>query len=300
MAAGVLRLSLDRATYERAGLTGQPEGTATVRRQKTRWAVELNLRLPSMVHGKKGFERIVWAFKNVLTNPITWLFCDLNTSSSNAEPSSGPIEAHHPEEKTVTPQSIRLGPLPVPSFDHLGLRHDAVTGDIDTEAYEEQTADLLEWTSLVALGSPRVRSDDSIDSFLCRYKIPDQHLDGRSALDDKSITMVRTRWQGLIPIKCITRLFLACLNTIRASHPHSFFWMSVYAFDTGLANGINSYTMIRMPPEKPLDIDISAQKENNNKNKEQNNDDLEQSMDLDTAEGLRLPDRYLLFELSTT
>jgi ribonuclease P/MRP protein subunit RPP40 len=30
-----------------------------------------------MLHGKKGFDRIVYAFKNVLTAPVTWLFTDL-------------------------------------------------------------------------------------------------------------------------------------------------------------------------------------------------------------------------------
>jgi hypothetical protein len=30
-----------------------------------------------MLHGKKGFDRIVYAFKNVLTTPVTWLFHDL-------------------------------------------------------------------------------------------------------------------------------------------------------------------------------------------------------------------------------
>lgn len=38
--------------------------------------LEMDLRLPSMLHGKKGFERISWAFRNVLTNPVTWLFYD--------------------------------------------------------------------------------------------------------------------------------------------------------------------------------------------------------------------------------
>jgi hypothetical protein len=41
--------------------------------------VEINLRLPSMLHGKKGFDRVVYAFKNVLTTPVTWLFHDLGT-----------------------------------------------------------------------------------------------------------------------------------------------------------------------------------------------------------------------------
>ena len=29
-----------------------------------------------MIHGKKGFERIVWAFKNVLNDAVMWLFYD--------------------------------------------------------------------------------------------------------------------------------------------------------------------------------------------------------------------------------
>lgn len=39
-------------------------------------AVEIDLRQPSMLHGKKGFERIVWAFKNVINHSVTWLFHD--------------------------------------------------------------------------------------------------------------------------------------------------------------------------------------------------------------------------------
>ncbi len=39
--------------------------------------IEIDLRQPSMLHGKKGFEKIVWAFKNVLNQPVTWLFHDV-------------------------------------------------------------------------------------------------------------------------------------------------------------------------------------------------------------------------------
>lgn len=31
-----------------------------------------------MLHGKKGFERIVWAFKNVLNQSVTWLIYDFD------------------------------------------------------------------------------------------------------------------------------------------------------------------------------------------------------------------------------
>ncbi len=44
--------------------------------------VEINLRLPSMLHGRKGFDRIVYAFKNVLTKPVTWLFTNLQVEGT--------------------------------------------------------------------------------------------------------------------------------------------------------------------------------------------------------------------------
>jgi len=34
-----------------------------------------------MLHGKKGFERVVWASKNALNHTLTWLFFD-NTATS--------------------------------------------------------------------------------------------------------------------------------------------------------------------------------------------------------------------------
>ena len=48
-------------------------------------AIELDLRQPSMVRGKKGFDRIVWAFKNVLTDVVTWLFYDCNEEATLAK-----------------------------------------------------------------------------------------------------------------------------------------------------------------------------------------------------------------------
>jgi ribonuclease P/MRP protein subunit RPP40 len=35
-----------------------------------------------MLHGKKGFDRIVYAFKNVLTTPVAWLFHDLRAKGT--------------------------------------------------------------------------------------------------------------------------------------------------------------------------------------------------------------------------
>lgn len=74
---GVLTLALGKESYERAGLAGEPDGAKGKRGARARWLVEINLRQPSMLHGKKGFDRIVYAFKNVLNTPVTWLFCNL-------------------------------------------------------------------------------------------------------------------------------------------------------------------------------------------------------------------------------
>lgn len=62
--------------------------------------VELNLRLPSMLHGKKGFERIVWAFANVLTQSMAWLFQDLQSNSGLDEGDHAP-EAKKKKKETV-------------------------------------------------------------------------------------------------------------------------------------------------------------------------------------------------------
>lgn len=45
--------------------------------------IEIDLRQPSMLHGKKGFERIVWAFNNVLDQSVAWLFCDLSQGAKS-------------------------------------------------------------------------------------------------------------------------------------------------------------------------------------------------------------------------
>ena len=90
---GILTLTLDKETYERAGINGKPDGVKGNRGTKPRWSayffifqrtillndivVQVNLRLSSMVHGKRGFDRIVYAFKNILTNPVTWLFTNI-------------------------------------------------------------------------------------------------------------------------------------------------------------------------------------------------------------------------------
>lgn len=101
-------MELSKDTYERAGLQGSPissggrkhivsrYGTAILLKQFVNFhktsqrdvngdiEVKMNLRLPSMLHGKKGFERLVWASKNVLNQNLVWVFSDLNLANGIA------------------------------------------------------------------------------------------------------------------------------------------------------------------------------------------------------------------------
>lgn len=94
---GTLTMFLDKATYERAGLVGKPQGVKGKRGLKPRWSklsksnvldvcltvpvVEIDLTAPSMVPGKKGFDRLIYASKNALAEPKTWLFCNISSAS---------------------------------------------------------------------------------------------------------------------------------------------------------------------------------------------------------------------------
>lgn len=80
---GRLTMFLDKETYERAGLVGKPHGAKGNRGLRPRWVVNFDLRSPSMLHGKPGFDRLVHACKNTLTEPRTWLFCNLSNKSES-------------------------------------------------------------------------------------------------------------------------------------------------------------------------------------------------------------------------
>ncbi|TKA76893.1 hypothetical protein B0A49_01298 [Cryomyces minteri] len=208
---GVLRLELDKATYERAGLVGTAVLDGGRKHVKTRYAIELNLRLPSMVHGKKGFERLVWACKNVLNHSLTWLFYDLRAADGSVGPylsqpssseraqcsASGPISKHHPLQRAVRPECLRMSRVAVPQFPTT-LKVDDVL----------EATELLEWLGLVMIDSPRVRIDDNIDPYLSRYALPGFDSPGEEDSTTVAKELVRLRWHGFIPPKFITRLFV--------------------------------------------------------------------------------------------
>lgn len=73
------------------------------------------------------------------------------------------------------------------------------------EDFEEWALETYEWISLVGLGSPRVLSSDTIDTYLSRYRVPN----AAAALESpRTKCMVALTWTGLLPGEWIRDLFI--------------------------------------------------------------------------------------------
>lgn len=165
-----------------------------------------------MLHGKKGFERIVWAFKNVLNYSVAWLFHDFNSNSEHGKiipfakfldnkvtdcsiaVEDAPITKHHPVTTECSLQQKTTERVNVPNLSPpLSLDSD--------DDFEDWALEISEWLSLVALESPRILSEDSIDPFLSRYQIPDDD-------SGKASNMLTLTWAGFIPATWIRYLLV--------------------------------------------------------------------------------------------
>ncbi|RKF79260.1 putative ribonuclease p 40kda subunit [Golovinomyces cichoracearum] len=225
---GKLSLHLDKQSYESAGLVGKPENDKAERYLKNRWLVEIDLRCPSMQHGKKGFDRIVYAFENVLKNPVTWLFCDLGSSNLVSDP----LDKHFPVKKTAIPQVTRDVIVQIPS-----LKPPIATDpEFNTDFYY-YAMELHEWFSLVMLDSPRINKDDEIDPVLSRYSPPGQTSVAR---------LVKVVWRGFIPPPWIHRLFV---EVFLATPREQWFTINVCGFPETVL-GESKDSMILKPANK--------------------------------------------------
>lgn len=81
----------------------------------------------------------------------------------------------------MTPTISRLTEV-VPPFVHS-------QETIQDQLYEEQ---LLEWLGLVTLGSPRISEHESIDSYLCKYTLPEAFEDENK----RPQSLIHIRWHG--------------------------------------------------------------------------------------------------------
>ncbi|CAG8980437.1 hypothetical protein HYALB_00012924 [Hymenoscyphus albidus] len=244
---GILTLHLDKESYERAGIVGKPEGVKGKRGTKPRWIVEINLRLPSMLHGKKGFDRIAYAFKNVLTTPITWLFKDLQTSGTSSisflcKPNTDvgkaitprPLEAHFPIEKISSPSISEIQVL-VPQLNP--PKDVDVTYGAD---FEDYSVEVHEWLALICLESPAIDPEDTTDSFLCRYNPPQ----GADQIAANSSPVVKLTWQGFISPNWAHELFVKILLAVSRV---TWFAYCVDGFGEGLTRNCRNCTILRLP-----------------------------------------------------
>ncbi|GLA36940.1 ribonuclease P protein subunit p40 [Aspergillus niger] len=239
---GILKLELSKEILERTGLTGKPVRSGGRKHAKERFIVEINLRLPSMLHGKKGFERIVWAFKNVLNQSVAWLFFDLTTSS-------GGVSEDDPSLKGNQPQIINCQPI---LTEHSNILVPPLPGaEITDESrgaaeLEDHCNELSEWLAMVSLESPRVSAHDDVDPYLCRYSVPDSD-------NAKSTSLVSLKWQGLVPSRWIIELLVALLKETapKSLAPYAWFALSASALGREAVEARDGYTVMVLPAHVP-------------------------------------------------
>ncbi|KAI5304020.1 hypothetical protein KEM56_006949, partial [Ascosphaera pollenicola] len=214
---GILRLELDKSIYEKVGIVGKAVKHGGRTHIKERYLIEINLRLPSMLHGKNGFEKIVHAFKTVLNEPVTWLFCDLDPKADYSDKAPQSADKH-------------------------------ATEALSSEFLRQTTDELSEWLALVALDSDRVRSDDTIDPYLSRYALPadkDECKEGH---------LLCLSWKGLVPAEWITRVFVSLSRHVHSpnSPSESWFALTASAFLKKAMDNDKGYTILVLPEGEEL------------------------------------------------
>ncbi|KXJ91649.1 ribonuclease P 40kDa subunit [Microdochium bolleyi] len=229
---GTLSMYLAKESYERAGLVGKPYGVKGKRGLKPRWIVEFDLRHPSMLHGKKGFERLLSACQHVLSRPVTWLFCNLSKV-----PAHNPLEKHFPVKYTSTPSDAPIARTRIPM---LKVPTTVLAGS-DRLEFDEFSVDVYEWLSLIRLESPRVAAGDNVDPYISSYVPP------RATEDAKPGSLCKITWQGFMPASWTQRV----LAEVALAVPiQQWFALSATAFAKGTAGEASEWTILQ-PPGAP-------------------------------------------------
>ncbi|EGX53294.1 hypothetical protein AOL_s00006g160 [Orbilia oligospora ATCC 24927] len=261
---GTLYLFLKKDTYEKAGLVGKQ--AAFGGRKKERWVIELNLREPHMIHGRKAFDRLVWSFTNVFKQQNAWLFCDLQQEAIN--PSAAPSE---PTVKgltlptvirTITPTITNSStPIKLASFAHTIPTKDS-TEYTRTVFYDWATS-LHEWLALVSINADRLNITDSIDPLLSRYEPltdDDNIITSTTSTSEYKLQgkISKISWRGFIPAEYISKIFSIVQEVVARDQWYS---ITVHGFQNapiswkgrqhsavgGGMGGENLYTIFRLP-----------------------------------------------------
>ncbi|KAF2862723.1 hypothetical protein K470DRAFT_275078 [Piedraia hortae CBS 480.64] len=136
---GLLTLEVDKSTYQRLGLEGVPIGGHI----PLRYFISLNLAEAS----GKQLARIEYAFNNVLTDSVSWVFYNSSRESGGVD---GPIQAFVPRSTNLLPERSDLGEVHLP--------------------ISEEPGEVLEQIHLLFAGSRAVKVGKEIDPYLCRYR----------------------------------------------------------------------------------------------------------------------------------
>ncbi|KAK0745002.1 ribonuclease P 40kDa subunit-domain-containing protein [Apiosordaria backusii] len=224
---GYLTMFLDKESYERAGLVGKPHGVKGNRGLKSRWFVEIDLNSSSMIKGKKGYDRLIYASKNAFSEPMTWLFCNVVSTV----PDPDPLAAFSPTTCTSNPSITRdIGAL-VPSLT-------PPTGTAEHTARDELedfSSEVYEWLSLVRLQSPRILANDQIDPYLSLYRVPE---------GSKPARVCKISWRGFLSPSWTRQ---AMIDLITALPSKTWFSFSTTIFTKGLAGDNTECTFLRPP-----------------------------------------------------
>jgi ribonuclease P/MRP protein subunit RPP40 len=220
--------------------------------------VSYNLREESMLHGRKKFDRLEYACKNVLNQPMKWLVCNASSSGKLPYFASLPLasfiyktfmhlelisidlnldllESLNAAKMASSPRlaadtGVHQIPLRIPS---------TILAQGDREALEYSATEIYEWLSLIRLESPRVVAEDTIDPYLSRYSPPE----GDSAAAQTQVC--KLSWQGFLSSSWLRGLFVDIVTNCPSQ---SWFALSATTFSRNILGGCNELSFLR-PPE---------------------------------------------------
>lgn len=201
-----------------------------------------------MRHGKKGFDRLVYACNQIFNQPLTWLFH--NTSNKRkgfslhfSNPltqapvsTQNPLTKHSPVEVACSSTVSEL--IGTPDI-VLRVLPATVTQE-DRAALEIHATDVYEWLSLARLRSPRIKTIDDIDPWLSRYEAPESqggHID-----------ICVSSWQGLISSAWLHQF---ALRVVTALPQTAWFCVAATEVSASLSGAAKEVVLLR--PGQPGD-----------------------------------------------
>ncbi|XP_067055757.1 ribonuclease P protein subunit p40-like isoform X1 [Acropora muricata] len=230
---GTLILSLNKDTYEQLGLTGKPSAF----QKKQRFIVEVDLKAPHFVPGKKNYDRVKWCLKE--NQPMTFKFLMSWTKAGRTSTdelhsyfsSCSCKRQHNSEDIKNDPTKAKA---PIISFDRSACTDD----QISTDNFDVCSCmALFDWLGGVACGI----------SGLCAQ--PSQEL----------VKLLSCQWTGMIMTDTILSMFSGARKVV-TSQDVPWVAMTVWGFTDSpvtwknnehghFLSGENFYTFVIFPDD---------------------------------------------------